>query len=323
MLRSRIRHLHGPRDIVYADDELLAITVVRNGAPYVSSFFEHHEALGIGHFVFLDNGSTDDTVEQLCAREHVTVLQTDAPYEKYENTMKRFLAETYSAGRWNLCVDIDELFDYPWSADLPLSRFLAYLETRGFTAVVAQMLDMFSERPIAAIDTARGDRLQEKYPYYDTSAISKSVYQWSQLSDARIRTHRGGIRRTVFGTSNGLTKAALVKMDGRVRPFVDWHQAEGAIVADVSAVLLHFPFVSSFVEKAREAARTGRYGRTTTGEYVAYAAALERDPQLSLMRPTAVRFSGLEPLVAEGFLVASDRYREWVRAESRRVAGPS
>ena len=32
--------------------------------------------------------------------------------------------------------------------------------------------------------------------------------------------HRGGVRRTVFGTSNGLTKAALVLMDGNVKPFV-------------------------------------------------------------------------------------------------------
>ena len=29
--------------------------------------------------------------------------------------MKRYLAERFSPGRWNLCADIDELSDYPFS----------------------------------------------------------------------------------------------------------------------------------------------------------------------------------------------------------------
>jgi hypothetical protein len=313
LLRGRVKHVHGPSAVPYGPDELLAITVVRNGALFIDSFLEHHQAIGIRHFVFLDNGSTDDTIERLCAREHVTVLETDAPYGKYENTMKRFLAERFSQGRWNLCVDIDELFDYPFSARLPLRQFLAYLDRRGFTAVVAQMLDMFSSLPLCEVRSAPGDRLKEQFPYYDTSAITASTYHWARLADPRVKTHRGGIRRAVFGTTNGLTKAALVKMDGKVRPFIEWHQAAGALVADVSCVLLHFPFVATFVDKVQDAVRTGRYGATTTDEYVAYAAALEQDPRLSLMRPTARRFEGLEPLIAEGFLVVSDEYRDWVR----------
>jgi hypothetical protein len=107
LLRGRVRHLHGPQYISYRVDDLLAISVVRNGELYIKSFMEHHLALGIEHFVFLDNGSTDSTVESLRAYPQVTVLWTDAPYEKYENTMKRYLVERFSRGRWSLCVDID------------------------------------------------------------------------------------------------------------------------------------------------------------------------------------------------------------------------
>ena len=109
---------------------------------------EHYRALGVRHHVFLDNGSTDDTVERLCAYGGVTVLQTDAPYDKFENTMKRYLAERFSPGRWNLCADIDELFDYPFARELPLPAF-SVSEPARFTAVVAQMLDMFSDLPLA------------------------------------------------------------------------------------------------------------------------------------------------------------------------------
>ena len=113
----------------------------------------------------------------------------------------------------------------------------------------------------------------------------------------------------VFGTSNGLTKAALVLMDGRVRPFVEWHHVTGARVADIACVLLHYPFVGTFVDKVRDAVASRRYGRTTSAEYDAYAVALARNPQLTLMRPTARRFDGLDPLVADRFLTVSDQFR--------------
>jgi len=314
LLRPRITHLHGPAHVDYGPDELLVITVVRNGALYVKSFMEHYLGLGVAHCVFLENGSTDGTVEMLREYPRVTVLQTDAPYARYENTMKRYLAGRFSRGRWNLCADIDELFDYPFSDRLPLSGFMRYLNTRGFSAVVAQMLDMFAPVPLTEVASTVDDRLKDKYTHYDISGIDAPPYEWSEPSNPAIRMHWGGIRRAIFGTGNGLTKAALVKMNGRVKPFVNWHHATGALVADVSCVLLHYPFVSAFAEKVQDAVRTRRYGATTSDEYVAYADAMARNPRLSLMRPSARCFTGLEPLVDAGFLVVSDAYLRYIRA---------
>ena len=60
------------------------ISVVRNGELYIRSFLDHYRSMGVRHFVFLDNGSADHTLEMLCTQEEVTVLQTEAPYNKYE-----------------------------------------------------------------------------------------------------------------------------------------------------------------------------------------------------------------------------------------------
>jgi hypothetical protein len=318
LLRGRVLHVHGPETVDYGPEELLLFSVVRNGALYVESFIEHYRNLGVVHCVFLDNGSTDGTMEMLCGQPGVTVLRTDAPYAKYENTMKRYLAERFSRGRWHLFVDIDELFDYPFSAELPLSGFLRYLNARGFTAVVAQMLDMFSDVPLAQLQSTPRDRLKDTYPYYDISGVERRPYEWSEPRQPQLRMHWGGIRRTAFGTDNGLTKAPLVRMDGKVKPFVEWHQATGAALADVSCVLLHYPFVSTFPDKVREAVETGRYGATTTNEYVAYARALTESASPPLMQPTARRFAGLEPLIADGFLVVSEEYRRWVQDHGTR-----
>jgi len=98
-------------------------------------------------------------------------------------------------------------------------------------------------------------------------------------------------------------------IDDRLKEKYTHHDATGALVADVSCVLLHYPFVSTFAKKVQEAVRTRHYGPRTSDEYDAYADALARNPRLSLMRPSARRFTVLEPLIAGGFLVVPDEYR--------------
>jgi hypothetical protein len=312
LLRPRIKHIYGPQEISYGLEELLVNSVVRNGELYVKSFLDHYRAMGVKHFVFLDNGSTDHTLEMLCAQERVTVLQTDAPYNKYENTMKRYLAERFSSRRWNLCADIDELFDYPFSESLTLRDFLRYLNENSYTAVVAQMLDMFSDIPLAELESKADDMLKEKYRFYDISCIEKEDYPWSEPSNPDIKMHWGGIRKMVFGSNNGLTKSALVLMDGRVKPFINWHHAKGARMADISCILMHYPFVSSFYVKVEDAVRTGRYGIRVTDEYKAYSQRLNGSANLNFKLEFARPFAGLEPLITDEFLIVSEKYRQWV-----------
>jgi len=316
LLRPKVKHFHGPEEISYGLDELLVISVVRNGELYLKSFLDHYRSMGVRHFVFLDNGSTDQTLDLLCLHDDLTVLQTDVPYGKYENTMKRYLAERFSAGRWNLCADIDELFDYPFSESLSLRDFLGYLNTNRYTAVAAQMLDMFSDIPLNDLESTAADSLGDKYPYYDISTIAKEEYLWSQRSNPDIKMHWGGIRKRVFGTLNGLTKSPLVLMDGKVRPFITWHHARGAKMADISCLLRHYPFVSSFHAKVDDAVRTGRYGFKVNDEYKAYAKRLGDGAKVEFKTEAAQRFVGLGPLIEEGFLIVSAKYRQWVNGHS-------
>ncbi|HEY9630746.1 MAG TPA: hypothetical protein V6C84_25905 [Coleofasciculaceae cyanobacterium] len=71
---------------------------------------------------------------------------------------------------------------------------------------------------------------------------------------------------------NSLTKAALVKMDDQIETFVDWHHVKNARLADISCLLLHYPFLSFFYEKGQEAVEAKRYGHTGSP-----LASIERD----------------------------------------------
>jgi len=299
----------------YGDEELLAICVVRNGALHIRSFLDHHFALGVRHIVLLDNGSSDETIPIASEYQCVTILRTDCPYSLYENVMKRYLARRFSPGRWNLCVDVDELFDYPYSDQLPLTSLLRYLNTSGYTAVVAQMLDMFSDEPLATLRSSPSDDLRARNPYFDVSAIRKQDYPYGELSNPDVKFHWDGIRKAVFGTDLGLTKAALVKVDDAIELFVNGHHFWHARVADFTCVLLHFPFVGTFAAKVTDAVATGRYGGITTPVYEGYWAGL-RDGvgSRSFRGPTAHRLGPIDSLLDDGFLVAGEGFRRWVRA---------
>lgn len=313
LLSREVRHVSGPETVDYPRDEIIAICVVRNGALHVRSFIEHHFALGVRHIVFLDNGSTDDTVPLAAAYPNVTILQTSCPYGTYENVMKRYLVQRFSKNRWSLFVDIDERFDYPFSDLLSLRSLLTYLNQHSYTAVVAQMLDMLPGDGILGDHGVANKAIEEVYTFYDISNIEKTDYMHGMLSNERVKMHWGGIRRTLFGTRNGLTKAALVFLDERVEPFVAWHHARHARLADFTCLLLHYPFAGAFNNKVAEAVTTGRYGRFVTREYRKYWKILKQGGTVMIKRNTARKLESVDALVDEGFLVVSESYLRWAK----------
>lgn len=318
VLERRVCYVAGPETIDCGRDEVIAICVVRNGALHVRSFIEHHFALGVRHVVFMDNGSTDDTVRIAAAYPNVTILRTTCPYRTHENAMKRYLVERFAQHRWSLCVDIDERFHYPFSDVLPLRSLLTYLNEHSYTAVVAQMLDMFSDEGVIGADRGNNRKIPEGYTYYDISNIQKTDYPYGILSNEQVRMHWGGIRGSLFGTRNGLTKAALIFLDGVLEPFVSWHHAWRARIADFTCLLLHYPFAGSFQKKVADAVATRMYGRLVSREYRKYWRILERNPDLAIKGDTVRKLESVDVLIDEGFLVVSESYRRWAKIHAEK-----
>ena len=307
LVRFRVRHRSGPQHIDAPADEPIVLCTVRDGLPWLRSFLAHHRAMGFRHFVVLDNGSTDGTIEALEAEAGVTLLTSKAPYRAYENTFKRYLCDRYGRDRWCLFVDIDEQFDFPLSDRRSLGEFVAYLEAHDYTAVVTQMLDLYSDRPLAECSIEQEPALGALFPLCDIESIRKERYPFAAIDP--IAMHFGGVRKGLFGTDNGLTKISFFKNVAGLEPFHQWHHVKGGRIADVSAVLYHYPFIDSFAEKVAEAAASGRYGYGTTDEYVAYNRALS-DGTLAISSPTGQRLDRTD-LIESGFLIVPDRYREF------------
>jgi hypothetical protein len=303
---------------------VVLVSVVRNGAVHVDDFLEHHFRLGVRHAVLLMNRSSDDTAARAARHGRVTVLRCDVrPFiHKYEFALRRYLIRRFARGRWCLVADIDERFDYPYSDRLPLPSLVSYLTAKRYTAVVAQLLDLFPERPLTRADASR-PFVPSEHGFYDLSDV-----QWLDYGDARFDRERfnrfdarrnrvtnpairfcvGGIRKRAFGTDNWLTKHPLVFADRRLHITDSAHWVHNVRCADFSAVLRHYKFAGDAHGTARGYAESHRF--PFRQEYVSLADALERGP-VALKAPTARPWRGAAALVDEGFLAASDQFRRW------------
>ncbi|TVP45850.1 MAG: glycosyltransferase family 2 protein [Gemmatimonadales bacterium] len=302
-----IRHLSGPRRVDVGEEELVVVCMVRDGAVYLDTFLEHYRQLGASHMVLLDNGSRDETVDRAAGQPDVTLLRTHAPYRNHKVIAKRCLVSRYGVSNWVLCVDIDELFDYPLRHRCPLPAFLAYLNGGGFSAVVAHLLDMFPRGPLLRAP----EPWRQTHRFYDLSSISRQPYrkkygERNRTATDRIEVLYGGIRDLRFGVQPMLTKHPL-QFPGRGVRFVNSHNVHGARVADVSAALLHFKYVEGFTEYAETAVTERSFFRDSL-EYRSYLEALRADPDLDLWSPSARELHSVDQLANEGFLVVPDTY---------------
>jgi hypothetical protein len=327
IVHPTIEHLHGPEEVAYGMEELVVLCLVRDGRPYVRSFVEHYRSLGAKHLVFLDNGSTDGTVEALKRYDNVTVLRTRLPFKEHQGPMKRYLVSRFGRGRWSLYADIDELFDYPYSDVVSLGSFLGYLNRNSYTAVVAQMLDMFPEEPLSDTAVDPDEPLKERHRFYDLSNLKKrSITEHRRCPPSNtygsddIPALAGGIRWTVFGVSTFLTKHPLVFLDDRLVPLSGPHWVSNAKVADVTCVLQHYKFLGGHLRvQAAQGTGARRKKRNNKGadRYRRYSEVLERTSNLSVRTDASKELNSVNDLVGTRFVSVSRRYMRFVGSEER------
>ena len=328
LLPLRVRHMSGLRRVPYAENQAIVVCLVRDAAYHIRPFIEHYRQLGVRHIVLLDNGSSDETVRLASAYSLVSVFQTDVPFRSNNRGMRRYLVRRFGGHeRWVLVVDVDELFDYPYSDRIDLGSLLRYLHSKGFSAMAAYILDMLPDGPLTEIDDTLP--LKKAYPCYDISAVQKLGYfevdgyhgeRWvrhNTVANPDIKRYLGGIRAQAFDLPDVyLIKHPLMLRDGRTR-LVHQHFVDHAAVADVTGVLYHYKFLPGFHAKVDDAVRTGQYA-DDSWEYQRYQKVLERKPNLRLKTDSARELQSVNDLVSEGFLQITDNYRHWVERQDVR-----
>jgi len=312
-----MHHISGPKGLRLSPDEAVVTCVVKNGEFYIKNFIEHYFRLGFRHIFFLDNGSTDRTVSIARSYANVSICMSALPIDGHQGPFKAYLAETSSKGGWCLDADIDEFFDFPFSAQIGLRDFLGYLNETHSTAVITQLLDMFSDRPMNELPREQDGDLAEVYPFYDLAEISRLGYREAPLT-ARFGAGNlvsasdtvllfGGIRKRLYGNNCLLTKHSLF-VPSAVEAFPHVHFVNHARLADVSCVMRHYKLTSTALEIAEQ----NKSGFLSISDgYSSFIRFLTEHPTYRMTSPTSARYRSVEDLA--GFAFYSNQYREYVQ----------
>jgi len=293
--RTRI----APRDI-------LLFATLRNEHPRLPYFLRYYRRLGVGHFLLIDNGSTDGGAAYLKAQPDVTLWQTEKSYRRarYGVDWLNWLRRRHGHGRWCLTVDIDELLVYPFCDTRPLAALTDWLDASSIRSFGALLLDLY---PREGTPPCRpGDDPVEAAPWFDTGN-----YQISRNTLYGNLWVQGGPRARAYFADTPHEAPALNKI-----PLVKWHRRYAYASSThmllprglnrvydewggekTSGVLLHTKFIEAFGERvAEEAVRGEHFARAR--EYRAY----EQGASLGLWNDWSERYRNWRQLEDMGLM---------------------
>lgn len=307
--RRQVRPL-ADRSGQIAKEAILAFVTVRNEAARLPYFLQHYRKLGVGHFLVVDNASSDGSAQMLAAQPDVSVWTTTAGYKaaRFGLDWLTWLMWRHGSGHWCLTLDADELLVYPHCETRPLPALTQRLEAEGRRSFGAMMLDLYPQGRLAAQSYAPGQDPLEVLPWFDSGNYVVQV-------QPRMRNLwiQGGARARAFFAADPRRAPTLNKV-----PLVHWRRGYAYVnsthailpprlnaVFDetggevLSGILLHTKFLPEVVAKSAEE-RERRQHFANSDLYEAYYARVIASPDL--WTPEARRYAGWRQLEALGLM---------------------
>jgi len=212
------------------DKEEVRLFVVGIDSDYlIPHFLKHYFDIGVDRIFYIDNDSSDNSLEMLEQYDRVHVWLQKEKFgvsNKQGITWRSYLLDRYGCGNWCLLVDADELFIYPNYENKTIQEFIKDQEDNGCDRVKARLIEMYSNKKVK--NTTLKDSLIETCPYFD-----KSLY---------------GCRDRLFGLKPFFSKMPLLRYHKDILVIAGAHRAKGYNkLSNINCGLLHFKFISNFL----------------------------------------------------------------------------
>jgi hypothetical protein len=287
----------------------VVVMVIRNEAGRLPFFLRYYRKLGFEHFVVIDNSSTDHLHALLLPEPDVSLFLARGSYGKsrYGNDWINGVLQKYCVDKWILYVDADEFLVYPHCDHSNIAALTDELIFRGQRALPGMMVDMYSDRPVAANRCEPGQDPLSVCPFFDGTGYQKSL-------DAMTKTLwiKGGVRARIFFQDNfwagpALNKTSLVlwkrhfvflKSAHQLWPF-HLNNGQAETPGTITGALLHFKFLDDLKRKISEEA----VRRQHTAEYDFYAGKARGVEEWSpLMEACSLRYESWRSLEESGLI---------------------
>ena len=181
---------------------IVCVALAHNEALLLPEFLAHYRALGVTHFLFVNDRSTDETNTLLNQAEDVSVFtpREGSTYKDHKRFWRAELLDTYCDGKWCVVPDVDEHLVYRNMNTRALASVTQMLEREGANAVQATMIDMYSETPLDKT-TYSGGGLAEAFPFFDGPEHHYRVLTPSRFQKKYATPDHmviGGLRQRLF-----------------------------------------------------------------------------------------------------------------------------
>lgn len=287
---------------------ILAISCIRNEMGRLPYWLEHHRALGVAHFLIIDNASTDGSDAFLRDQPDVSIWRTEASYRaaRFGQDWQNWLLLRHAHDRWCLTADADELLVYAHHDRLDLNALTSWLDTKGQRAFGALMLDLYPKQPLGTGEIPK-DPLRY-LQYFDAGP-----YRNQRQEPLQNLWTQGGARERVFFAkshrkSPTLNKVPLLRWSRRFAYVNSTHSIlpprlnhcyDGPGGKMPSGVLLHTKFLPQVVEKSVEDQTRAQHFHDPT-QFQAYYEAIKETP--SLWHDQAQKYTGWQQMVDLGLI---------------------
>ena len=223
--------------------EVTLITVIKDEYTRLSWFLGYYRKLGVDRFIFIDNGSQDNSRKYLLEQPDVHLYLAHDPYYLGYDGVKWIndVANKHVTNGWVLYVDVDEALIFPGVESKGIHELTAYLDDHNQEAVSGMMLDMFADKTQQPPDTRDRNNYLDAYPFYENS------YQSISVKACPYKYQIGGFRRH-FEVSENMTKTPLFRGGRDISLMYSSHSISPAVISDVTCVLLHFKFTDQMVD---------------------------------------------------------------------------
>jgi hypothetical protein len=244
---------------------VLVITPIRDQHRLIPWFLDYYRRLGCAGFLFVDHGSTDDSVDLLRQQDDVILYraspEASPPTGPHRQWIKP-LVQRHAWRRWVLCVDVDELLCWPGHDQEGVGALVRRAERLGLNRVLTPIIDAYGDWPTEQMPAYEpGTAFGETCPWVDPIADTKFIWD-----NDRLLLFGGPLNRSVRpGESPPLTtKQALYYVDQDDDSGGGAHIGQDRVPSPLVAPLLRYRFMPDARERraaSMEQARRWNHGQ--------------------------------------------------------------
>ena len=302
------------KDLTIDNNEIILFAVLRNESLRLPHFINYYKSLGVDRFIFVDNGSTDNSQEIILKEESAHLFYTEESYEKHWYWLE-YLLEMYGKGHWCIVVDIDELFTFPNANFISLPSLIEYFELYTFTSINSILLDMYSLEGVSNSKNLNISNPLEILQFFDNNYYKAPFTFFDKKNNIPllIEAYSGGMRERVFGKMNPLdilTKISLFKYEKDVYLVQGMHAISNTKPADIEGVVFHTKFLSDFIEEVNEESEREQHWNNAI-RYKHYKNTISKKPNLKLHYEGSIKFKNNEQLINLGLMKTSNNFENY------------